>query len=75
MTFRTREQVSRFFSGLDLVDPGVVAIQDWRPDSILDLNSPAHRDVGRRGPREVTRRPADRNSGRTTWVTRPLSGI
>jgi hypothetical protein len=40
VTFRTREQVSRFFSGLDLVDPGVVAIQDWRPESILDLNSP-----------------------------------
>ena len=40
VTFRTREQVSRFFSGLALVDPGVVAIQDWRPDSILDLKSP-----------------------------------
>ena len=40
VTFRTREQVSRFFSGLALVDPGVVAIQDWRPDSVLDLNSP-----------------------------------
>jgi len=39
VTFRTREQVSRFFSGLALVDPGVVAIQDWRPDSVLDLNS------------------------------------
>jgi S-adenosyl methyltransferase len=40
VTFRTREQVSRFFGGFDLVDPGVVPIQDWRPDSILDLNSP-----------------------------------
>jgi S-adenosyl methyltransferase len=40
VTFRTREQVSRFFSGFDLVDPGVAPIQDWRPDSILDLNSP-----------------------------------
>ena len=40
VTFRTREQVSRFFAGFDLVDPGVVPIQDWRPDSILDLNSP-----------------------------------
>jgi hypothetical protein len=39
VTFRTREQVSRFFSGLALVDPGVVAIQDWRADSALDINS------------------------------------
>jgi hypothetical protein len=40
VTFRTREQVSRLFAGFDLVDPGVVPIQDWWPDSILDLNSP-----------------------------------
>jgi hypothetical protein len=39
VTFRTREQVSRFFSGLALVDPGVVAIQDWRADLALDINS------------------------------------
>jgi hypothetical protein len=39
VTLRTREQVSRFFSGLALADPGVVAIQDWRADSALDLNS------------------------------------
>ena len=39
VTFRTREQVSRFFSGLTLADPGLVAIQDWRADSALDLNS------------------------------------
>jgi hypothetical protein len=56
VTFRTREQVSRFFSGLALADPGVVAIQDWRADSALDLNSGPHRHVGRRGPQELTRR-------------------
>jgi hypothetical protein len=39
VTFRTREQVSRLFSGLALVDPGVVAIQDWRAGSALDINS------------------------------------
>lgn len=39
VTFRTRKQVTRFFSGLALVDPGVVAIQDWHADSALDLNS------------------------------------
>jgi hypothetical protein len=40
VTFRTHEQVSRFFGGLDLVDPGVVPIQEWHADSILDINSP-----------------------------------
>jgi trans-aconitate methyltransferase len=39
VTFRTREQMSRFLAGLALLDPGVVAIQDWRADSALDLNS------------------------------------
>lgn len=39
VTFDTREPVSRFFSGLALADPGVMAIQDWRPDSVLDINS------------------------------------
>jgi SAM-dependent methyltransferase len=33
VTFRSQSQVSRFFGGLDLVDPGVVPIQQWRPDS------------------------------------------
>ena len=29
---RTRAQVERFFAGFDLLDPGVVEIQLWRPD-------------------------------------------
>ncbi|HEV8647841.1 MAG TPA: SAM-dependent methyltransferase [Actinomycetes bacterium] len=29
---RTRAQVERFFDGLDLLDPGLVEIQLWRPD-------------------------------------------
>jgi hypothetical protein len=39
VTFRTHEQVSRFFAGLDLADPGVMPIQDWSADSPLDLSS------------------------------------
>jgi hypothetical protein len=39
VTFRSREEVTRLFAGLELLDPGVVPIQDWRPDSILDLHS------------------------------------
>jgi hypothetical protein len=32
MVTRARAQVERFFDGFDLVDPGVVEIQRWRPD-------------------------------------------
>jgi S-adenosyl methyltransferase len=31
-TPRTREQVARFFEGMDLVPPGVVPVEEWRPD-------------------------------------------
>jgi S-adenosyl methyltransferase len=31
-TLRTRDQVSRFFTGLDLVEPGLVQVHQWRPD-------------------------------------------
>ncbi|SRR5579875_1101623 len=31
-TLRTREEVSRFFDGLELVPPGVVYVHAWRPD-------------------------------------------
>jgi hypothetical protein len=31
-TWRTREQVARFFTGTDLVEPGLVAMEEWRPD-------------------------------------------
>ena len=29
---RTAAEVERFFDGFDLLDPGVVEIQRWRPD-------------------------------------------
>jgi trans-aconitate methyltransferase len=41
ITFRTRDQVVRFFDGLDLVEPGVVRIPDWRPESEADTANPA----------------------------------
>jgi len=31
-TFRTREQVARFFAGMDLVAPGLVRVEEWRPE-------------------------------------------
>lgn len=39
VTFRTREQVAAFFAGLELVEPGVVPVQEWRATSMLDLSS------------------------------------
>jgi hypothetical protein len=30
---RSRDQIARYFDGLELVDPGVVPIQRWRPDN------------------------------------------
>jgi hypothetical protein len=31
-TLRTREEVARFFEGLELVPPGLVYVHTWRPD-------------------------------------------
>ncbi len=39
LTLRTRAEVARFFEGLELVEPGLVQPQRWRPDP--DERSPA----------------------------------
>jgi len=31
---RTREEVARFFDGLELIEPGVVPVQRWRPSDL-----------------------------------------
>jgi hypothetical protein len=31
-TLRSRDQVARFFTGLELVEPGLVQVHQWRPD-------------------------------------------
>jgi SAM-dependent methyltransferase len=41
VTFRTEPQVARFFEGLDLVEPGMVRVQQWRPDTEMEAKSPA----------------------------------
>jgi O-methyltransferase involved in polyketide biosynthesis len=38
--FRTHAEVSRFFHGLDLVEPGVVKQPQWRPDSEFEAKYP-----------------------------------
>lgn len=30
--YRTREQVARLFEGTDLVEPGLVRVEEWHPD-------------------------------------------
>jgi hypothetical protein len=40
-TYRTHDQVLRFFDGLEMVEPGLARIQEWRPDSELEARSPA----------------------------------
>jgi len=31
-TYRAREEVARFFAGTDLVEPGIVRVEEWRPE-------------------------------------------
>jgi hypothetical protein len=38
-TLRSRQQVTDLFVGLDLVEPGVVQISRWRPDSELERHA------------------------------------
>jgi hypothetical protein len=32
LTYRTRDQVARFFEGTDLIEPGLVRVEEWKPD-------------------------------------------
>jgi hypothetical protein len=41
VTLRSRDQVARFFDGLDLLEPGLVPIQKWRPASDLEASAKA----------------------------------
>ena len=49
-TGRSREQMLRFFEGMELVEPGLVRIEEWRPDpdSASDYTSTAWGAVGRK---------------------------
>jgi hypothetical protein len=43
---RTKDQFSRFFDGLELVEPGIVPVSEWRVD--LDYVVPFWAGVGRK---------------------------
>ena len=40
-TLRGHDETARFFDGLELVEPGVVAVAKWRPNSDLDAARPS----------------------------------
>jgi S-adenosyl methyltransferase len=40
-TLRDREGTMRFFAGLDILEPGVIGVSQWRPDSDLTAAMPS----------------------------------
>jgi hypothetical protein len=44
---RSREQISVFFDGFDLVEPGLVRLWQWRPDGNEERTAMAYAGVGR----------------------------
>jgi hypothetical protein len=45
-TPRNRVQVGRFFEGLELVEPGLVRVAEWRPAMAIDARTPAQMWAG-----------------------------
>ena len=43
---RDRTQVGRLFEGLDLVEPGLVRVPEWRPAMAIDAGAPAQMWAG-----------------------------
>jgi hypothetical protein len=46
VTTRDRDQVARFFTGLELAEPGLVNVSEWRPDADTPTEGPAALWVG-----------------------------
>jgi hypothetical protein len=46
MTMRTRDEISRFFDGFQIVAPGLVWLPLWRPDEAGDADLPPERTTG-----------------------------
>jgi hypothetical protein len=48
-TFRTRAEVTRFFAGLELVEPGISTVNRWRPGpDILDRELAFYAAMGKK---------------------------
>lgn len=48
LTMRTRAEVTRFFDRMEMLEPGVVAVNDWRPDSFDDAHAGIYGAVARK---------------------------
>ena len=48
LVLRTRAELEPFFEGFDLVDPGLVQVQEWRPDAPSDAPGGIYGGVGRK---------------------------
>jgi S-adenosyl methyltransferase len=48
LNLRSREEISRFFSGLDLVEPGLVPMPEWRAQADPAHVIPCYAGVGRK---------------------------
>ncbi|UUN30518.1 SAM-dependent methyltransferase [Streptomyces sp. FIT100] len=40
LVMRTREEIARFFDGFELVEPGLVSMGNWRPDTPAEQEDP-----------------------------------
>src|SRR5690606_20847656 len=65
--FRTKEQIERFFEGMDVLEPGVVAANEWRPDAETPTDSTTHHLLagGLARKPQVPGRPRTSDQGRT----------
>ena len=73
---RSRAQVTRFFDGLDVVDPGVVPLGHWHPGPLQEFDSPGlptYCAVGRRPSGAAAPRP--RPTGRYSVADDPGTPI
>jgi len=41
VTFRSQAEVAPFFAGLELIEPGMTNVPDWRPETTEEASSPA----------------------------------
>lgn len=60
VSLRSRPEVEALFAGFDLVDPGVVWLPDWRPDTHDDPSAPraGYGGIGRKPSQNVPRNTA-----------------
>ena len=61
--FRSKAEVEAFFQGLELVEPGIVQVNKWRPDPD-EVSAVSDREVNMYG--GLARKPGVRGGGRST---------